>query len=183
MVYTSGTTGPPKGVVTTHIALNAQVCMKDSGIWHLFFPLDKLSRDSVLTCHIRCGNKWQNLILSHFLLFISLSHYLNWIEWSVCAHVWPQPCVGLQASAVATDWLLGPEDHLLHHLPLHHTHGILNGLLAPLWAGSSVHMLPNFEPEQVSDWAWLAGFLWGFLCRLAKSGQFSQEKWICDAVM
>ncbi|OQR72181.1 acyl-CoA synthetase family member 3 [Tropilaelaps mercedesae] len=54
-----------------------------------------------------------------------------------------------QANSVAHDWLLGPEDHLLHHLPLHHTHGILNGLLAPLLAGSSVQMLPHFDPEQV----------------------------------
>lgn len=77
ILYTSGTTGPPKGVVTTH----------------------------------------NNLFV--------------------------------QASAILSAWEICPTDVLLHTLPLHHTHGIVNALVAPLYAGSTCVMLPRFEPAEV----------------------------------
>ncbi|MCB1527389.1 MAG: acyl--CoA ligase [Hyphomicrobiaceae bacterium] len=42
---------------------------------------------------------------------------------------------------------LGPEDHLLHIMPLSHTNGILNQLLAPLSQGARVSVLPRFEAQ------------------------------------
>lgn len=76
MLYTSGTTGKPKGVVHTHASLTAQIrCLVEA---------------------------W---------------------EWS-------------------------DEDAILHFLPLHHTHGIVNKLLCALWSGAYCEMLPAFEAKK-----------------------------------
>ncbi len=77
ILYTSGTTGKPKGVVTTHENIQAQVT-------------------SLLTA-------W---------------------EWTA-------------------------NDKILHVLPLHHIHGIINILTCALWAGAECHMLPKFNAETV----------------------------------
>lgn len=77
ILYTSGTTGKPKGVVTTHCNIQAQVT-------------------SLVTA-------W---------------------EWSV-------------------------DDRILHVLPLHHIHGIVNVLTCALWSGAECHMLSKFEAETV----------------------------------
>lgn len=77
MLYTSGTTGRPKGVVTTHANITAQV---------------------------------QTLVEA----------------WG-----WTQ------------------DDEILHVLPLHHTHGIVNVLLCALWAGARCRMLPGFKAAKV----------------------------------
>lgn len=82
IVYTSGTTGRPKGVVTTHANIAAQL--------------------------------------------------------------------GAQVSA--WKWVEG--DRILHVLPLHHIHGIINGLHAPLAVGAACELLPAFNAEQT--WARLA---------------------------
>ncbi|CAK5217910.1 unnamed protein product [Aphanomyces euteiches] len=47
-----------------------------------------------------------------------------------------------QMTDLTTAWALGPEDRVLHFLPLHHTHGILNNLNAPLFGGAQVECLP-----------------------------------------
>jgi malonyl-CoA/methylmalonyl-CoA synthetase len=77
ILYTSGTTSRPKGVVLTHANLRAQI--------------------------------------------------LNLVE--------------------AWEWSVG--DHILHVLPLHHTHGIVNALLCALWAGATCEMLPGFDAQRV----------------------------------
>jgi malonyl-CoA/methylmalonyl-CoA synthetase len=77
ILYTSGTTGKPKGVVTTHQNIQAQV----------------------------------------------LSLISAW-EWTTT-------------------------DRILHVLPLHHIHGIINVLTCALWAGAECHMLEKFDAEIV----------------------------------
>jgi len=77
ILYTSGTTGKPKGVVTTHQNIQAQVT-------------------SLITA-------W---------------------EWTSC-------------------------DRILHILPLHHIHGIINVLTCALWAGAECHLLSKFDAETV----------------------------------
>lgn len=77
MLYTSGTTGKPKGVVHNHASLTAQIeCL--IGAW-------------------------------------------KWTE----------------------------DDRILHFLPLHHTHGIVNKWLCALWSGARCDMLPKFDADEV----------------------------------
>jgi malonyl-CoA/methylmalonyl-CoA synthetase len=54
-----------------------------------------------------------------------------------------------QIEAVVQAWEIESSDALLHVLPLHHLHGILNALCAPLWAGAAVRFLPKFDADAV----------------------------------
>ncbi|MBD2500910.1 acyl-CoA synthetase [Anabaena azotica] len=85
ILYTSGTTGKPKGVVTTHQNIQAQVT-------------------SLVTA-------W---------------------EWT--------------ASDSPSETL---RERILHVLPLHHIHGIINVLTCALWAGAECHMLSKFDADVV----------------------------------
>ena len=77
IVYTSGTTGRPKGVVTTHAILGAEI------------------------------------------------------------------------GAMVEAWAWRPGDRMLLSLPLHHAHGIMNGLLAPLAVHATCEILPAFDAVTV----------------------------------
>ncbi|BAZ16055.1 AMP-dependent synthetase and ligase [Calothrix sp. NIES-4071] len=77
ILYTSGTTGKPKGVVTTHQNIQAQV------------------------------------------------------------------------TSLITAWEWNKSDRILHILPLHHIHGIINVLTCALWAGAECHMLSFFDAQTV----------------------------------
>jgi malonyl-CoA/methylmalonyl-CoA synthetase len=76
ILYTSGTTGKPKGVLTTHAILAAQI------------------------------------------------------------------------ESVASAWQWRESDRVLHVLPLHHLHGILNLLCCALWSGACCEFQPRFDPER-----------------------------------
>jgi malonyl-CoA/methylmalonyl-CoA synthetase len=76
ILYTSGTTGKPKGVVSTHLNIEAQV------------------------------------------------------------------------TSLIQAWQWTAEDYILHVLPLHHVHGIVNVLTCALWAGARCEILPRFDPQQ-----------------------------------
>ncbi len=45
-------------------------------------------------------------------------------------------------------WCMDASTSLLHMLPLNHVHGLIYALLTPMYAGSSVHMMPKFNAEQ-----------------------------------
>ena len=79
ILYTSGTTGKPKGVVTTHQNIQAQV------------------------------------------------------------------------TSLISAWGWTGSDRILHVLPLHHIHGIINVLTCALWAGAECHMLAKFDAQKVWD--------------------------------
>ncbi|KWT98750.1 MULTISPECIES: class I adenylate-forming enzyme family protein [unclassified Variovorax] len=46
---------------------------------------------------------------------------------------------------------LTPADRLLHIMPMHHTNGVNNQLLAPLAAGSAIVLAPRFKAEQMPE--------------------------------
>ncbi|UCG14706.1 MAG: acyl-CoA synthetase [Deltaproteobacteria bacterium] len=77
ILYTSGTTGKPKGVVSTHLNIQAQV------------------------------------------------------------------------NSLIQAWGWSGDDYILHVLPLHHIHGIINVLTCSLWAGAKCEILPRFDPLEV----------------------------------
>ena len=47
-------------------------------------------------------------------------------------------------------WEWSAADRLIHALPLHHVHGVVNCLAVPLWCGAAVEFLPQFT----------AGLMW-----------------------
>jgi malonyl-CoA/methylmalonyl-CoA synthetase len=54
-----------------------------------------------------------------------------------------------QINALRTAWEISSSDNILHTLPLHHIHGIVNALYCPLASGATVTMLPKFSPTEV----------------------------------
>lgn len=58
-----------------------------------------------------------------------------------------------QVACLSHAWNIQPNDTILHTLPLHHVHGLINAMLTPLSAGGKIIMLPKFETESV--WSYL----------------------------
>ncbi|KAK9838516.1 hypothetical protein WJX81_004577 [Elliptochloris bilobata] len=58
-------------------------------------------------------------------------------------------------SALVDAWAWREDDRILHALPLHHVHGVINALHCAHAAGAAVEFLPNFSPAHV----------WGCLMR------------------
>lgn len=54
-----------------------------------------------------------------------------------------------QAQSLLKAWEYSPKDHLLHVLPLHHIHGTINAIFAPLLAGSAIEFLFPFNADAV----------------------------------
>jgi malonyl-CoA/methylmalonyl-CoA synthetase len=54
-----------------------------------------------------------------------------------------------QSLSLLKAWKYRASDRLLHVLPLHHIHGVVNALLAPIHAGSSVEFLFPFNAASV----------------------------------
>ncbi len=52
-------------------------------------------------------------------------------------------------TALISAWEWTANDHILHVLPLHHVHGIINALTCALWAGATCEILPKFDAEEV----------------------------------
>ena len=58
-----------------------------------------------------------------------------------------------QIASLTHSWRIQPTDTVLHTLPLHHVHGVINAMLLPMSAGGKVIMLPKFDTEKV--WSYL----------------------------
>ncbi|KAK7115405.1 hypothetical protein V1264_001276 [Littorina saxatilis] len=52
-------------------------------------------------------------------------------------------------SNMTTAWAWSAADVILHVLPLHHVHGVVNALMTPLQVGATCLMLPMFDPHKV----------------------------------
>ncbi|OJJ73483.1 hypothetical protein ASPBRDRAFT_53671 [Aspergillus brasiliensis CBS 101740] len=57
--------------------------------------------------------------------------------------------ITFQAQCLIEAWKYSPTDRLIHVLPLHHVHGIINGLAASLLSGVTVEMHPKFDPATI----------------------------------
>ena len=57
--------------------------------------------------------------------------------------------ISSQIQCLIDAWEWKSDDEILHVLPLHHTHGIVNVLLCALWAGAACRMLPGFDASRV----------------------------------
>ncbi len=55
----------------------------------------------------------------------------------------------VQITTLVKAWEWRGDDRILHVLPLHHTHGIVNVLCCAQWAGASCEMLPRFDAARV----------------------------------
>ncbi|KAB8078661.1 hypothetical protein BDV29DRAFT_187791 [Aspergillus leporis] len=61
--------------------------------------------------------------------------------------------ITFQAECLIKAWQYTPSDHLIHVLPLHHVHGVINGLAASFLSGVTVEMHPKFDPKSIwSRW-------------------------------
>ena len=54
-----------------------------------------------------------------------------------------------QIESLVEAWAWQPDDRILHVLPLHHTHGIVNVLLCALWSGAVCEMPRSFDAARV----------------------------------
>jgi acyl-CoA synthetase (AMP-forming)/AMP-acid ligase II len=61
----------------------------------------------------------------------------------------PQSALTAQAQSLIQAWKYSPDDYLLHLLPLHHIHGIINAVLTPVLAGAAIEFLFPFNPDAV----------------------------------
>nr|XP_034974849.1 malonate--CoA ligase ACSF3, mitochondrial isoform X2 [Zootoca vivipara] len=52
-------------------------------------------------------------------------------------------------TGLVNKWEWTKDDIILHVLPLHHVHGVVNKLLCPLWVGATCIMLPEFSAKAV----------------------------------
>lgn len=68
----------------------------------------------------------------------------------------------LHASArnIAATLELGPHDRGLGMMPLFHVHGLVAGLLAPMFAGSSIHCTRGFDAVAFPAWLETVGATW-----------------------
>ena len=57
--------------------------------------------------------------------------------------------ISAQIRSLVEAWGWEPTDHILHVLPLHHLHGIVNVLCCSLWVGATCQFLPKFDPKAV----------------------------------
>lgn len=54
-----------------------------------------------------------------------------------------------QTRCLVKAWEWSPTDRMLHALPLHHIHGIVNGLTCALYSGAACEFLPRFDADAV----------------------------------
>jgi len=57
--------------------------------------------------------------------------------------------LGANVDALVEAWGWTADDRIIHVLPLHHTHGIVNALLCALRVGATVDMMPGFDAATV----------------------------------
>ena len=115
MVYTSGTTGRPKG--------------------------ELLPVASLVLQHSSYRMQTHNRIKHHCYGFADCPAGALHTYAGLTAHI----------NALVTSWEWQSSDRILHCLPLHHVHGIINALHCAHAVGATVEFLPKFSPTAVWD--------------------------------
>ena len=69
-----------------------------------------------------------------------------------------------QVQGLCDSWAWQKDDRILHALPLHHVHGIINALYCAHYSGACVEFLPKFSPAVV--WEKLKVRVTYVVCRL-----------------
>lgn len=81
------------------------------------------------------------------------------------------------AETLYREWRFGPDDVLLHALPIFHTHGLFVATNVTLAAGGSLIFLPKFDLDSVISWLPKATSMMGvptFYTRLLGDSRFTQ---------
>ena len=60
-------------------------------------------------------------------------------------------CISAQVRSLVDAWEWVPTDRVLHVLPLHHIHGVINVLCCALWSGACCEMLAKFDADTSWD--------------------------------
>jgi malonyl-CoA/methylmalonyl-CoA synthetase len=82
------------------------------------------------------------------------------------------------AEALAEAWRFGPEDRLLHALPIFHTHGLFVACNVVMMAGASLLFLPKFDVDRIIELLPECTVMMGvptFYTRLLKDDRFTRE--------
>jgi malonyl-CoA/methylmalonyl-CoA synthetase len=58
--------------------------------------------------------------------------------------------IATSLDGLAEAWALGPDDTIVHALPLFHVHGLVVGLFGALRAGACLHFVPKFDAEVIA---------------------------------
>jgi len=64
--------------------------------------------------------------------------------------------ITVQTEGLVQAWKWKSDDRILHVLPLHHVHGVINALQCPLYAGATVEILEKFDANAVWQ-RWISG--------------------------
>ncbi|KXS16472.1 acetyl-CoA synthetase-like protein [Gonapodya prolifera JEL478] len=59
--------------------------------------------------------------------------------------------ISANVASLVEAWEWTDKDKILHVLPLHHVHGVINILLSALWSGATCEFLHPFNPDRVWD--------------------------------
>ncbi|HEV7958707.1 MAG TPA: AMP-binding protein, partial [Acidimicrobiales bacterium] len=110
-------------------------------------------RRIVPDCTARAGSTWPNSPPSESTALIM---YTSGTTGPPKGVVLSEAAVRANLVALASVWSWSERDRLIHALPLFHVHGLILGILGPLFVGASVHHFDSFSVERLSD-ALLAG--------------------------
>ena len=59
--------------------------------------------------------------------------------------------IDAQMQGMIKAWGWSSSDVILHVLPLHHVHGVVNVLMTALYCGATCRMLPKFDAKEVME--------------------------------
>jgi malonyl-CoA/methylmalonyl-CoA synthetase len=106
------------------------------------------AQEEVVSCSTHLGR-----LAGQYAVAPCLANDMTLIFWQKGVLL-PTSVITAQAKSLIEAWKYTNADLLLHLLPLHHIHGIINGLFTPLLAGSAIEFLFPFNAD--ATWTRLA---------------------------